>query len=459
MAFLQGDCGRAARGRRVSPRLLVRVDPERELADELVGDRRVGGVGAAEAGVAEQLLQPAAAEDPRTARDVHGDVDDLPRLGHGHVLRCDDLQWPLGAVVDAVGPVGSGPVDDRPGRLQRQAHLGHLVLHLGVVGGRPREPERRLLPGRAHDQVERPLRDAGVDVRETEECPGEDPDLELAGAPEARGADQRDVLVGDEGPLEHGVVALRRAHPQHVPGRLDPVPARGARDERVHDPRVLRVRRVHRVHPEPVPDRGEAAEDLVAGQLPAPAHPVGAGGGRHEAEVVAGLAVARGEDVAGGRALENPRAAGVAGAQQVRGQAGPVEVHVDRDRGGGSVVGEPALLGADLGQGQARTAVREGQGEIEVAGGAQLGEVLGEEAVLPVVDRGALVEPGEHLGGQGGGCRVTCHGGGHGSSWRRVERGGLTAPTLGTRAPRHMTDADPSCTSGRAPSGALPSQF
>ena len=48
--------------------LFVGVDAEAQLADELVGEHRVAGVDPAEAGVAEQLLEPAAAEDARAAR-------------------------------------------------------------------------------------------------------------------------------------------------------------------------------------------------------------------------------------------------------------------------------------------------------------------------------------------------------------------------------------------------------
>jgi hypothetical protein len=107
--------------------------------------------------------------------------------------------------------------------------------------------------------------------------------------------------------------------------------------------------------------------------------------------------VAGGEDVAVGGLLEDPGAAGVAGAVQVGGRARPVQVHVHGDRGRGRVVREAPLEQADLVEAEPRPAELGRDRDVQVARGAQLLEVLVEEAVLAVVQRGPLVEAGEHL--------------------------------------------------------------
>jgi hypothetical protein len=240
------------------------------------------------------------------------------------------------------------------------------VLDLGVVGHRTGQRQRSALVQPRDGEVEGPLGDAGVDVRETQQAPGEHSELEQAGTGEARGADQADPLVGDDGAVQDRVVALGRAHAEHVPGRLDAVPMSVSGQEAVDDPRVVRVAGVHAVHAEVGPHRRQAAEHLVAGEHPAAVDPLGAGVGQEQRGVVAGLAVAGGEDVARPGLLEDPGAAAIAGTQQVRGHAGPVQVHVHGDGGRGRVVGEPALQLPGLGQRQAGPAVLGGQGDVQV---------------------------------------------------------------------------------------------
>jgi hypothetical protein len=75
-------------------------------------------------------------------------------------------------------------------------------------------------------------------------------------------------------------------------------------------------------------------------------------------------------------------------------------VHVDGEGGGGGVIAEPALLAHRLGHGVPEPAQLARDAHLQVPGVAQLLEVLEEEAVLPVVARGALLEALEHLGGQ-----------------------------------------------------------
>ena len=166
------------------------------------------------------------------------------------------------------------------------------------------------------------------------------------------------------------------------------------------DARAGRVARVHPVQPEVRPDGREAAEDLATGELPASLDPLRARRREEQRDVVAGLAVAGSEHVACGRLLEEPGEARVAGAVELRGDTRPVEVHVDRDRGRGSDVGEPALQPSHLCERQPRPAEVGRDRQVEVARVAKLVEVLLEEAVGGVVAGCPLVEAGEQLVGQ-----------------------------------------------------------
>ena len=120
--------------------------------------------------------------------------------------------------------------------------------------------------------------------------------------------------------------------------------------------------------------------------------PLGAGGGEHHREVVPPLPVPGGEDLPLGRLAQEPLQGGVPLPAEVGGEPRPVEVHVHRQGRGRGVGGQPALLPSHLGQGESGAPQVAGDGEVEVAGVAQLDEVLVEEAVLPVVRRRALPE-------------------------------------------------------------------
>jgi hypothetical protein len=95
----------------------------------------------------------------------------------------------------------------------------------------------------------------------------------------------------------------------------------------------------------------------VAGELPAAGDALGLGGRQQQRDVVAGLAVPGREHVTGSGLLQDERHAAIADARHVRGDAGPVEVHVHRDRGRRRDVGQAPLQPADLGERQARAAV------------------------------------------------------------------------------------------------------
>ena len=98
-----------------------------------------------------------------------------------------------------------------------------------------------------------------------------------------------------------------------------------------------------------------------------------------------------------GCALEHPIARGVAGAVHVGAQPDEVVVHVDRDSGRRSDVGDASQHPVELTEVHPGAAVLGGQRGGEEATGAQLLEIVGEEAVGSVVRRRSFVEAGEHL--------------------------------------------------------------
>jgi len=132
--------------------------------------------------------------------------------------------------------------------------------------------------------------------------------------------------------------------------------------------------------------------------LPAAVDPLGRGRGVEERHVVSGLAVQGGEDLARDRLLEDPAAGLVTGAQQVGRHARPVHVHVDGKGGRRGDVGDPAHGLAHLVEAEAVAAELGRHGNVQKASGLQLLEVLGEEGVVVVIGRGALVHSGEQVG-------------------------------------------------------------
>ena len=103
------------------------------------------------------------------------------------------------------------------------------------------------------------------------------------------------------------------------------------------------------------------------------------------------------EHFPGGRVSKDPFARLVAAAPQVGRVAHPVVVHVDAQRGGGRVPGEPPRLARDLGEREAVSAEFLGHGHLEIPGGFQFVEVFLTEAIVAVVARrslAALVQQG-----------------------------------------------------------------
>ena len=193
-------------------------------------------------------------------------------------------------------------------------------------------------------QVHRPLGDAVIDVGEARQRPGEDGDDEGVGA--AGRQDAGDVLVGHE----RAVQAARRrcawrACPACPRSCRCGSPWRRAAGRRGRSWAGRRLR-PHRVQAVAGPDRRQAAEHLVAGDAEAALHPLGRRGRQQDRQVVAALGVAGGEDLACHRLASGATPATCRPAPQVGGDAHPVEMHVDRQRGGRRVVGEPALLAA-----------------------------------------------------------------------------------------------------------------
>ena len=221
-----------------------------------------------------------------------------------------------------------------------------------------------------------------------------------ARAGESRRTHQRHELVGHERTVEDRVLALGCAHPERVP-RLDDLDTVGvARQEPVHDLRMLGIRRVHRVETAVGPHRREAAEVLVAGDLPAAITAFGRRDREQQRQVVPRFAVQRAEHLAFGRLLEDPPARLVTRAQQVGGDTRPVAVHVDRERGGRRDVREAPLEPRVLVETEPRASELRRHRREQVARPLELVEVFDEESVLPVVQGRPLVEASQHLVGQ-----------------------------------------------------------
>src|SRR5262249_2688945 len=123
--------------------LFVRTDSERQLRDQLVGERGVGRVEASRPAVAEETLGLALLEHPKAAGEIERAVNDPERPFDGMVLGRHDLDGPVG-MCDAVGPIPRDGVEMRSDRFELQDDLRNAVLYFGVVGHRPAEPDRFL---------------------------------------------------------------------------------------------------------------------------------------------------------------------------------------------------------------------------------------------------------------------------------------------------------------------------
>ena len=166
------------------------------------------------------------------------------------------------------------------------------------------------------------------------------------------------------------------------------------------DPGRLRVGRVHPVNSQKGPHGRQAPEGFPAGELVAAVHALGPRRREQNRKVVARLGVTGREDLAFAGGLEDPVARRVSGLLHLGRDAAPVGVHVDGQGRRGGVVGEPAGLTRGLGQRHAQAAVLARDGHFQVAGLAQVLEVLAEEAVLAVVHGRALVKAPQKLIGE-----------------------------------------------------------
>ena len=72
-------------------------------------------------------------------------------------------------------------------------------------------------------------------------------------------------------------------------------------------------------------------------------------------------------------------------------------MHIHRQRSRRSIVSEPPLLTAHLGQTQAGSAKLFRDGQDEILRGAKFFEVLIEEAILPIIGCDARLEARQHL--------------------------------------------------------------
>jgi hypothetical protein len=112
--------------------------------------------------------------------------------------------------------------------------------------------------------------------------------------------------------------------------------------------------------------------------------------------------MARGEDLPGFGFLQQPLERAIAAAPEVGGVSDPVMVHVEADRGRRRELRQPAGLASDLDEVHPRPTELFRQGQVQVAGGAQLVEVFLEESIVTVIDRRALAAPLEERIGQNG---------------------------------------------------------
>ena len=297
-------------------------------------------------------------------------------------LQATILSRPVHAVVDAAGPVVAHPVEVGGHRLEVDAHLGDLVLHLGVVGHRARQRDRRALVHCWRRCRRRPAGRSTSRRRRSRAAPRRTGRRGTGRRRRTRrgtrGSSPRRARTCGRGSCRSTSSPACRGCPTSPRCGSSGV---SRSTKRVHDLRVGRVAGVHGVHAEVGPHRRQAAEDLVAGDLPAAVDALApwttraAPGCRCRPR--RGRRRTRGPSAA---LAQHPVAGGVAGAVQVGAQPDEVVVHVDGDRGRRRDVGDAALQPVDLGEVQARPPPKLGrQRGREVAAGAQLLEVLVEE--------------------------------------------------------------------------------
>jgi hypothetical protein len=192
-------------------------------------------------------------------------------------------------------------------------------------------------------------------------------------------------------------------------------------DEGVHGLRSIRGVGVDGVGAQPGPRRAVGAELLATGQAVSALDPLGAARRQQHGDVVAGLGMTGGHDLAVDGRLQDPPLRRIAGALELGGGADPVAVHRHRQRGCRCVLGQAPLAGGRLGQVEAPTPEVHGHGGGQVADIAQLGEVVMEVRVGLIEFAGSGPEALQHVGRQlgepsrgvdGGGVHggCVCHG-------------------------------------------------
>jgi len=234
-------------------------------------------------------------------------------------------------------------------------------------------------------------------VAEAHERPGKYAQHELVDATRAWRHHPSNVLVGDEGAVEDRIVTAGSAHAQGAPRLGDGVTLRGTQQKCVHDFRRGRITCVHAMDAEECPDGRETAEELVAIKTVAPGHALGARRRQQHRKVVARLGVTGGENLPIRGVAEEPFQRVVTRTPEVRGDARPVDVHVDGYRRGRRVVREAPLLATNLDQCEPAPTELLWNRHRQVSGRAQILEVFGEEPILAVVYRRAFVAAPEQL--------------------------------------------------------------
>ena len=277
-----------------------------------------------------------------------------------------------------------------------EGHLRDAPADVGVVAVGAPGLLRRSRLRRRDGQVERAACDAGVDGGQEHFEDAEDAEDDRVGVGPGRNP-AHDTIGRGHGPIQHGRARLRAAHADRVPV-VTGVDGVGTPHERVDHLRVGRVGGVESVQPQLRPHRPERGEDL------GPREGVGAVGGgdglrvaAEQDQIVARLADAEGEDLAGGRTgLHELQVVDAAVGHHLR-HPRPDEVHVDRECRRGGRAREPLLQHRGLRQPEACAAQRGGHEDRQVSGCRQLREILGGKAVLGIHGGGARADALEQV--------------------------------------------------------------
>ena len=153
----------------------------------------------------------------------------------------------------------------------------------------------------------------------------------------------------------------------------------------------------HRVSAIAREHRRQTAEHLVAGDTESTFDAFGLAGRQQARNVVATFGMAGIEHLPRHRLLQNPFEGLVALPPEVRDQADPIDMHIDAERRGRRVIGQPALLAAALGERKTTAAELGRHVHGQVARSLQVSEILGKESVFAVINRAPLGKPGEQV--------------------------------------------------------------